>query len=89
MSQRLDYARSVAALCKDIERHGFVCYLGHHRQKLVGRGKPTLVFNVGLLSVQKTEGTARGTRYALVQLDGAWEFLEEDRVPLPSDGEAI
>jgi transcriptional regulator with XRE-family HTH domain len=40
MSQRLDYARSVAALCKEIERHGFVCYLGHHGQKLVEHGKP-------------------------------------------------
>jgi hypothetical protein len=71
MSQRLDYARSVAALCKEIERHGFVCYLGHHGQKLVERGKSTLVFDVGLMSIQKTEGAA-GTQYALVQLEGAW-----------------
>ena len=88
MSQQLDYARSVADLCKDIERHGFVCYLGHHGQKLVERGIPTLVFDVGLLSFLRAEGTS-GTRYALVQLEGAWESLEKDRVPLsPDEGTA-
>jgi transcriptional regulator with XRE-family HTH domain len=84
MSQRLDYARSVAALCKEIERHGFVCYLGHHGQKLVERGKSTLVFDVGLMSIQRTEGPA-GTRYALVQLEGALGVLGRSS-SLPPEG---
>jgi hypothetical protein len=84
MSQQLEYARCFAALCKDIEAHGYACYIGHHGQKLLDRWKAPLVFDVGLMSILKTED-AVGERYALVQLDGAWETLERDRVPIPPE----
>ena len=84
MSQQLEYARCFAALCKDIEAHGYACYIGHHGQKLLDRGKAPLVFDVGLMSILKTED-AVGERYALGQLDGAWETLERDRVPIPPE----
>lgn len=77
-SQRLEYARSFVDLCKSIGAHGFVCYMGNHGQKLLEKGKPPLVFDVGLMSIQKLEGEA-GARYAIVQLEGAWEKLERDR----------
>jgi hypothetical protein len=84
MSQRLEYARSFAQLCHSIEAHGYTCYMGHYGQQLLGRGQPPLVLDCGLMSIQKSEGAA-GERYALVQLDGAWESLERDRVPIPPD----
>jgi hypothetical protein len=88
MSQQLDYARSIAELCKEIEGHGFVCYLGHHGQKLMERGKPPLIFDVGVMSIQKAEGVV-GTRYALIELQGAWESLDHDRLQFPpEDGAA-
>jgi transcriptional regulator with XRE-family HTH domain len=84
MSQRLNYARSFAELCQSIEAHSYTCYMGHHGEKLLERGKTPLVFDVGLLSIQKSEGAA-GERFALVHLHGGWESLERDRVPIPPD----
>jgi len=84
MSQRLEYARSFIELCQQIEEHGYLCHMGMHKQRLCETGRPDLVFEVGLMSIQKKEG-GEGTRYALVHLEGRWETLEEDRAPLPPD----
>ena len=84
MSQQLDYARSFAELCQEIEGHGYLCHMGHHRQRLRAKGKPDLIFNVGLMSLQPKD-KAEGLRYALVQLEGGWETLEQDRVRLPDE----
>lgn len=81
MSQRLEYARIFADLCQQIEQHGYLCYIGHHRQRLREKDRPDLVFVVGLMSIQ-TKKDAEGERFALVQLDGAWETLEADRPKL-------
>jgi transcriptional regulator with XRE-family HTH domain len=78
MSQRLDYARSFAELCVQLEGLGYLCHMGQHRQRLREKGKPDLVFTMGLMSVQPKE-TADGEKYALVRLGGNWEVLEEDR----------
>jgi transcriptional regulator with XRE-family HTH domain len=75
MSERLQYARSFAELCQQIDALGYVCYMGHHRQRLREKGKSDLIFEVGLMSIQAKEG-AEDERYALVRLDGAWENLE-------------
>jgi transcriptional regulator with XRE-family HTH domain len=82
MSHRLEYARNFVELCGQLEGFGFLCHMGHHRQVLREKGRPDLVFVVGLLSIQPKEG-ADGRRYALVQLEGRWETIEADRVPLP------
>jgi hypothetical protein len=37
-----------------------------------------------LLSVQQ-KADGEGARYALVQLEGRWETVDEDRVPLTED----
>jgi transcriptional regulator with XRE-family HTH domain len=78
MSQRLEYARSFIDLNDQLGHHGYICYLGHHRQLLRDKGKPDLIFDVGLMSIQPKEGET-GVRYALVQLEGRWETIEEDR----------
>jgi len=81
MSQRLEYARSFVELCREIERHGFVCHMGNHKQQLREKDRPTLVFSVGLMTLLPKDG-AEGSRYALVQLEGRWESMESDRAPL-------
>ena len=48
------------------------------------KSRPDLVFVVGLLSIRDT-ANADGTRYALVELEGRWEELDEDRVTQPAD----
>jgi hypothetical protein len=81
MSQRLDYARSFAELCQDLEGRGYLCHLGHHRQRLREKGKSDLVLTVGLMSIQP-KSDADGERFALVQLEGGWETMEEERPKL-------
>lgn len=83
MTERLNYARSFAELCQQIEAHGYVCHMGQHRQRLREKGKPDLVFLVGLMSIRPKK-EADGERYALVQLEGAWETPEEDRPNFPA-----
>jgi transcriptional regulator with XRE-family HTH domain len=80
-SDQLQYARSFAELCGQLEALGYFCHMGHHKQVLRENERPDLVFVVGLLSVQK-KADGDGTRYALVQLEGRWETVGEDRVPL-------
>jgi transcriptional regulator with XRE-family HTH domain len=83
-SDQLRYARSCAELCGQLEALGFLCHMGHHKQVLREKGRPDLVFVVGLLSVQQ-KADGEGARYALVQLEGRWETVTEDRVPLTED----
>lgn len=84
MSQRLEYARSFIELCSQLEPLGLLCHMGHHRQMMREKGRADLVFVVGLMSIQAKEG-AEGRRYALIRLEGKWETVDEDRVPLPKD----
>ncbi|MDX8521147.1 helix-turn-helix domain-containing protein [Mesorhizobium dulcispinae] len=39
-SQQLEYARSFVELCRQMEKLGFVCHMGHHRQRLRQRDQP-------------------------------------------------
>ena len=78
MSERLGYARDFAELCQQIEGHGYLCHMGHHRQRSREKGKPDLVSVVGLMVILPKEGADR-ERYGIVHLEGAWETLEEDR----------
>jgi transcriptional regulator with XRE-family HTH domain len=82
MSQRLEYARSFAEFCHQLEALGYLCHMGHHRQALYEKGRPALVLVVGLMCIRKKE-EAEGRRYALVELDGRWETVKEERIPLP------
>ena len=78
MSERLGYARNFAELCQQIEGYGYLCHMGHHRQRLREKGKPDLVVVVGLMVILPKDGADR-ERYGMVHLEGAWEALEEDR----------
>jgi transcriptional regulator with XRE-family HTH domain len=81
-SQQLEAARSFAQLCSQLGALGYLCHIGQHRQALYGKGRPPLVVAVGIMSIRKKE-EAEGTRYALVTLEGEWETVKEDRIPLP------
>ena len=52
--------------------------MGHHRQRWREKGKPDLLFDVGLMVILPKEGADR-ERYGIVHLEGVWETLEEDR----------
>lgn len=80
VSQRVEYAREFLKLCQQIEQTGYVCYMGNHRQQLRQKDGSLTIFTVGLITVLRKE--SEGPRYAMVQLEGAWESMEEDRVPL-------
>ncbi len=58
--------------------------MGYHKQALRQKGRPDLVLTVGLLSVQEKSGMD-GTRYGLVELEGRWETVHEDRPALTDD----
>lgn len=81
MSQRLEYARSFAQLCEEIEQHGYLCYMGRHRQQLRQKDRSRLIFTVLVMTILPS-GDPADERYALVQLEGGWESMEEDRLPL-------
>lgn len=80
VSQQVEHAREFVNLCQQIERMGYVCYMGSHRQQLRQRDGSRMILTVGLMTVLPKEGD--GPRYAMVQLEGAWESMEEDRVTL-------
>jgi len=81
MSQRVEYAREFVNLCRQIEELGYTCYMGSHRQQLRQEDHPRMIFRVGLMTISPTDVTD-GARYAMIQLEGAWESVEEDRVSL-------
>lgn len=83
-SQQLGYAHSFIELCRQVEEHGFVCHMGHHKQQLRQRDRPPLIFSVGVMTLLPKD-QAEGTKYALIQLEGGWESLESDRTLRPSD----
>jgi transcriptional regulator with XRE-family HTH domain len=82
-SDQVHYAQNCVELCGQLEAFGYLCHMGNHKQVLHERGRPDLVFTVGLLSIQEKAG-ADGTRYALIELEGRWETVDEDRAPLPA-----
>ncbi len=83
MSGRVDLAHEFADLCEQIEALGYVCFMGSHRQQIRQKDGSRMVFTVGLMSVLPTKDAAE-TRFAMVELEGAWETMEEDRVSLAS-----
>jgi transcriptional regulator with XRE-family HTH domain len=80
-SEQLECARSCVELSIQLEALGYLCHMGHHKQVLREKQRPDLVLEVGLLSVQK-KADGEGTRYALIELEGRWEKVNDDSVPL-------
>jgi len=85
---RLLYARSFVEDCKQLEDIGYLCHMGRHRQRMRDEGKPDLVFTAGFLSIRPTKDSSQ-QRYALVQLEGRWETLEEDRPSMLKTQESL
>jgi transcriptional regulator with XRE-family HTH domain len=83
MSQRLSYARGFADQCQEMERFGYLCHMGSHKQRLREKGKPDLIFDVNVMVILPK--VQDGTRYAMIELEGAWETLESDRIGLPPE----
>ena len=81
ISGRVGLAREFVQLCQQAEALGYVCYMGSHRQQLRQKDGSRMIFTVGLMSVLPAKDEV-DTRYAMVELDGAWESMEEDRVSL-------
>lgn len=78
-SQRLEYATSIAKLCRELEGLGYLTHFGSFRQQHM-RDK-SLVWEVALISfLSKVDHD--GDRYGLVSLDDPWEVPEQDRPKL-------
>ena len=81
---RLACAREFTALCEDMKEQGYFCHLGSHGQQLRQTDKPGLAIEVAIIALLPKDQAA-GERYGLVQLEGAWETLEQDRVAVPEE----
>lgn len=81
-TDRLVLARDFADMCGAIEKLGYVCMMGQFRQCLRIKGQPDLVATIGLMSLLSAKD-AETMRFALVELEGGWETLPKDRVPMP------
>jgi len=82
LSQRLESARDIVALCSTIESRGYLCHMGHHRQQQRQKDRPPLVVDVGLVTILP-KADSDGTRYGLVTLDDGWETVPTDRPAVP------
>jgi hypothetical protein len=82
MSQRLESARAIVALCGTIESGGYLCHMGHHRQQQRQKDRPPLVVDVGLVAILP-KANSDGTRYGLVTLEDGWETVPADRPTVP------
>lgn len=78
-SDQLQFARNCLDLIGQLEELGYLCHMGHHKQVLQEKGRPDLVFVVGLLCI-RNKSEADSTRYAIVELEGRWEKASEDRM---------
>lgn len=78
-TEQLSSARSFVEMAAQLERRGHVCHMGRHGQRLRQKSGQDLTVQIGVLAVRSKEDS-KGMRYALVQLEGAWERLEEDRM---------
>jgi transcriptional regulator with XRE-family HTH domain len=74
-SQRLQYAREFASVCRRLEARGYVCHMGHYRAYDRGMNYSG---RFGLLAIRPMEA-ADGERYAMIPLGGTWEVPKEDR----------
>lgn len=81
-TDRLAMARQFVELCGELEKCGYVCMMGQFRQRLITRGRPDIVANFGLMSILAAKD-AETMRFAMVELEGGWETLQEDRIPMP------
>lgn len=86
-TDRLMMARQFVEMCSEIEKRGYVCMMGQFRQRLITKGRPDIVANFGLLSILMSKD-ADTLRFAMVELEGGWETLQEDRIPIPAKAEA-
>ena len=84
VSGRLDAARSMAAVCTDLERAGYLVHMGTYRaQQRIESGK-RIVFRVLVVSVRRrTE--SENLCFAIVQLGDGLELPPEDMSPLVSE----
>ncbi|EEW25098.1 helix-turn-helix domain-containing protein [Rhodobacter ferrooxidans] len=75
-SQRLEYATSIADLCRELEGLGYLTHFGHFRQQhMKDKG---MILDVGLITfLPKAEHD--GDRYGIVNLEDPWEVPEQDR----------
>lgn len=80
IAKRLDYAREFVSQCQAIEAHGFRCFMGSHRQQRRMKNLETIILNVGVMMILPKDGPDK--RYAMIELEGAWENLEQDKVKL-------
>ena len=78
-SQRLEYATSIAELCRELEGLGYITHFGGFRQQHM-RDKG-MIWDVGLITFLPM-ADHDGDRYGLVTLDDPWEIPEQDRPKL-------
>jgi transcriptional regulator with XRE-family HTH domain len=82
MSQQVAYVESAFALCRQIEEGGYFCCIGRFRQQMRAKDRPRLIFNVLAITILPKKHVDE-MRYGVMELEGSWETLEEDRPTIP------
>ena len=77
MTQQVEIASALSALCHRLSELGYRCKLGHYRQMLRERGQADLILRVLVVSIRPVGDPA--VQRLLVRLTGRWETHPDDR----------
>lgn len=78
MTEQVAYVETALALCRQIEARGYVCHVGRFQQQMRHKDRSRLVCDVLAITIlPKTQ--ADEMRFGVIELQGAWETLDEDR----------
>lgn len=58
-------------MCSELRKHGYICHMGAHLQRMVSKNKPDLIFRVGVLSFLALKDNDE-ERYAVIKLEPGW-----------------
>nr|WP_321442355.1 helix-turn-helix transcriptional regulator [uncultured Hyphomonas sp.] len=75
-SYRVENARHISSLCAELEKLGYLCHMGTHKQRMRTVGKPDLEFLVGVVTFLPAPDADK-ERYALIELENGWEVVPD------------
>lgn len=75
-SQRFEYAKELKSMFEKLEEAGYLCHMGTHKQRQRIKGRPDLIFTVGVVSFLP-KADHDGERLAIIALEPGWETVPD------------